>query len=141
MKIILNTDGGARGNPGIAGAGAVIFDEAGKILASDSQALGETTNNEAEYQAVMLGLKLVQDNFGADKLKDLAVELRVDSELIARQLKGQYKVKEDRLRVYYTQIKETIKTKFPNFNIAEIRREQNKEADALANEAMDGARP
>ncbi|OHA58830.1 MAG: hypothetical protein A2571_00390 [Candidatus Vogelbacteria bacterium RIFOXYD1_FULL_44_32] len=137
LKIILNTDGGARGNPGPAGVGAVIYDENKKVVAIASKYIGETTNNEAEYQAVLLGLDLIKKNFSAEQIKSAEVELRVDSELIARQLAGKYKVKEDRLRVYHTQIKEILKTDFPNFKITEIRREQNKEADALANEAMD----
>ncbi len=138
LKIILNTDGGARGNPGPAGIGAVICDENKKIIATASKYIGENTNNEAEYQAVLLGLDLIKKNFKVEEIKLAEIELCVDSELIARQLKGQYKVKEDRLRVYHTEIKEILKADFPNFKITEIRREQNKEADELANEAMDG---
>jgi ribonuclease HI len=136
-KIILNTDGGARGNPGVAGAGAVIIDEEGQVVATVAKSLGVATNNEAEYQAVLLGLDLVKKTFSLDQLKALEVELRVDSELIARQLEGKYKVKEDRLRVYHTKITEMRAMDFPKLKIVEVRREENKLADELANQAMD----
>jgi ribonuclease HI len=139
-KIILNTDGGARGNPGVAGVGAAIFDEEGKVLATTSKPLGIATNNEAEYQAVIAGLDLVRETFGADKLNNLEIELRLDSELIARQLEGKYKVKEDRLRVFHTLIGEMRQKEFLTLKITEVRREHNKLADELANEAMDEAK-
>ena len=109
------------------------------MVATASKYIGKTTNNEAEYQAVILGLDLIKKNFSVAQIKSAEVELRVDSELIARQLAGKYKVKEERLRVYHTKIKEMLKTDFPNFKITEIRREQNELADQLANEAMDEA--
>jgi len=135
-KIILFTDGGARGNPGVAGAGAVIIDEVGETLKEVNKALGVTTNNEAEYQAVILGLEAIKEMFGTEGLKNMEVELKVDSELIARQITGKYKVKEERLKNWWRVI-DDLRVDFPNFTVIEIRREQNKIADRLANEAMD----
>lgn len=137
QKIFLNTDGGARGNPGPAGLGAVLSDENKKTIATASKYIGEATNNEAEYQAVLLGLDLLKQNLKPEIWKETKITLRVDSQLIARQIKGEYKVKEERLKVFCNQIKQIIKKDFPQFEIMEIRREQNQIADGLANEAMD----
>jgi ribonuclease HI len=135
-KIIIFTDGGARGNPGIAGAGAVIVGEDGVVLKEVNKALGVTTNNEAEYQAVILGLETIKTMFSIDDLKSIEVELKVDSELIARQITGKYKVKEERLKNWWRVI-DDLRADIPNLTVTEIRRELNKEADRLANEAMD----
>src|SRR3989344_2420946 len=92
-KIIIYTDGGARGNPGPAGVGAVIIDESGKILKEISEFLGTRTNNWAEYEAIILGLQAVKKIFGKEKLKNIFVEVRTDSELVARQVSGFYQIK------------------------------------------------
>ncbi|OHA59755.1 MAG: hypothetical protein A2589_02845 [Candidatus Vogelbacteria bacterium RIFOXYD1_FULL_46_19] len=136
-KIILNTDGGARGNPGPAGAGAVVTGGTGQVLAKASKYLGETTNNEAEYQGVILGLETIKKNFSKDKLKNLQVEVRLDSELVTRQLLGQYQVKEERLWPWFMKINNFRVSDFPNISFTHVPREANAVADELANEAMD----
>lgn len=136
-KITLFTDGGARGNPGPAAAGAVIFDEEGKVLKEVSDYLGETTNNVAEYEALLRILKATQEMFG-ESLSDMKVEIKMDSELIVRQMAGIYKVKEPSLKERYIQIKEILKN-FPHHEFIHVRREFNKHADKLVNEAIDNA--
>ena len=136
-KIILNTDGGSRGNPGPAGVGAVLSDVAGNPLKTANKFIGETTNNEAEYQGVLLGLELAKKYLGKDKIKDTEIEVRVDSELIARQLRGDYQVKEERLWPYFMVVWNKRVSEFKKLSFVEIPREENKLADKLANEAMD----
>lgn len=138
-KIYLNTDGGSRGNPGPAGCGTVVSDEKGTVLKKASKFLGTTTNNEAEYQAVILGLETLKKMYGTDKLKNLEIVVKMDSELVCKQLNGQYQLKEEKLwpffiRIWNLQVKDLPKIKFTY-----IPREQNSLADGLANEAMDGA--
>ncbi len=135
-KVIIYTDGGSRGNPGFAGAGAYITDGDGKEIKSVSEFLGVKTNNFAEYEAVILGLKEIKKIFGK-KLADMDVEVRMDSELVKKQLSGEYQVKEESLfpkfiKIWNLQIKD-----IPNITFTHIRREKNKVADALANKAMD----
>lgn len=131
------TDGGSRGNPGPAGAGAVLFDEKGTLLKEGAKFLGTMTNNEAEYEAVLLGLSLAKTHFGKEKLKDLSIEVCLDSELVARQLSLRYQVKEPRLFSYFVTVSNLRITLFPNLTFRHVLREQNKEADRLANKAMD----
>jgi len=128
-KLFLNTDGGARGNPGPAGIGAVFTDEGGQVVAEFKEYIGETTNNDAEYRALILGLTKAKDfNF-----KEL--ECRLDSELVVKQLNGEYKVKGDHLKEHYNKIKEL--TFFAPVSFRHVPREQNKRADALVNRAID----
>src|SRR3989344_1642711 len=96
-KIIIYTDGGARGNPGPAGIGALITDERGKKLKEISEYIGKTTNNFAEYEALIRALSAIHELFG-EKIKNLSIEVRMDSELVVRQLDGLYKVKEKTLK-------------------------------------------
>jgi len=96
-KYLIWTDGGSRGNPGPAGAGAVVTDVAGQQLTSAAKYLGLATNNEAEYQAVILGLELVSRRLGSGQLAQLSLEFHLDSELVAKQLNGQYQIKEEKL--------------------------------------------
>lgn len=137
QKVVIFTDGGARGNPGPAAAGAVIFDEKGKVLKEVSDYLGETTNNVAEYEALLRVLHAAQNLFG-EELKNITVDIKMDSELIVRQINGVYKVKEPSLKERYIQIKELLKN-MPNATFTHVRREQNKHADKLVNEAIDKA--
>ncbi|MEK7504779.1 MAG: reverse transcriptase-like protein, partial [Patescibacteria group bacterium] len=131
-KIILYTDGGSRGNPGIAGAGAVITDEAGKVIKEASKPLGITTNNEAEYQGVILGLETTKKHFGPsmgraskEKIRDLDITLKLDSELVAKQLRGEYQIKEDNLGKLFLKIWNARVADFPKLTITHIPREQN----------------
>ncbi len=133
--IVMSTDGGARGNPGHAGAGVYIADGAGSELATVSAYLGKRTNNWAEYQAIILGLEKLHTLYG-DALADMTIVVRMDSELIVRQLNGIYKVKNADLKEQYAKARELLEG-LKHIDIVHVRREYNKEADALANEAMD----
>ncbi|MDP6387969.1 MAG: ribonuclease HI family protein [Candidatus Pacebacteria bacterium] len=138
-KIILFTDGGARGNPGPAGIGIVIADDKGNILKEVSKFLGDTTNNFAEYEAVIEGLRALKRVFGTEKLKDFDIEVKLDSELVANQLSGTYQIKEESLFPQFIRIHNMQVKDFPKIKFSHIPREKNKEADRLANEAMDAA--
>ncbi len=130
-KIIINTDGGARGNPGPAGIGVVIKSENGQILGNFKQYIGEATNNCAEYKALILAL---QETVKISK--ETVLEIRMDSELIVRQMQGQYKIKEPSLKLLAAEVIKLIKN-FKNVTFRHVPREQNKEADKLVNEAID----
>lgn len=135
-KIIIYTDGGSRGNPGPAAIGGQIQNENGDVLKEFSEAIGNATNNIAEYQAVAEGLKTVKDLFGK-KTKEMAIECRMDSELIQKQLTNVYQVKDAGLVPYFMEIHNLRVSQFPNLTITHVRREKNKEADRLVNEALD----
>lgn len=128
-KISLYVDGGARGNPGPAGLGVVIFDTAGKKLKEFNKYLGIATNNIAEYNAVIYGLQeaLIE--------KAEEIELCLDSELVAQQLKGEYRVKDSKLKPLFEQALHLI-SGFKKIDIKHIPREKNKEADKLVNKAI-----
>jgi len=128
-KLIINTDGGSRNNPGPAGVGVVFSDENGKILAKYKEYIGEATNNVAEYKALILALKKTK-NFMAEE-----IECRLDSELVVRQLAGHYKVKEPTIKELNAKVHEL--TFFKPIKFVHIRREQNKLADRLVNEVID----
>lgn len=130
MKIIIHSDGGARGNPGPAGIGALLQDESGKVLAEISEYLGETTNNQAEYKALIAGLEKAVE-LGADE-----VECFLDSELVVKQLKREYKVKNKDIAPLFLQVSNLL-TKIKKYRFQHVFRESNKEADRLANLAMD----
>ena len=129
-KVIVCTDGAARGNPGPASIGVTIKDEKGNLLASISRGIGVTTNNQAEYRAVIAALEKVV-NLGIKN-----VELRADSELVVKQISGKYKVKNVGLRSLYQKVVQLIGS-LESFKIKYIPRAQNSEADALANKALD----
>ncbi len=135
-KVICYTDGGARGNPGPAGAGVFITEENGKPLAEVSQFLGNATNNFAEYAAVLLALRTLKKKYGA-KTKSMAFEIRLDSELIERQLSYRYQIKEPGLVPQFMEIHNFRVKDFPNLTFTHIPRAKNREADRLANVAMD----
>jgi len=130
------TDGGARGNPGPAGAGAVIFDKNMKSVVEASKFLGIQTNNIAEYEAVILGLAKLTELVPEKDQEQTEVTLRLDSELVQRQIIGQYRVKDAGLYKKYLEVRNLMNT-FPKITFEHVRREQNKEADQLANIAMD----
>lgn len=133
MKILSYTDGGARGNPGPAGAGAVLYDaESDELLAEISEYLGEQTNNVAEYEALLMALQRAQE-LGAE-----SVHCKLDSELIVKQMNGEYRVKNLVLQKYFVKIW-NLRQQFQSVTFEHIRRELNKEADKLANRAMDRA--
>jgi len=136
-KVIMYTDGGARGNPGPAGAGVFIYNDKGEIIRKAHLFLGKMTNNEAEYQAVILGLDTLKKTFGKDKTRELDIEVRMDSELVGKQLRHEYQVKEASLVPLFMKIHNLRVADFPNLHITFIPREKNVEADKLANQAMD----
>jgi ribonuclease HI len=126
----LYTDGAARGNPGPAGAGAVLLDAGGGQVATLAEYLGKLTNNEAEYAALLKGLELARTH-GATELL-----VHMDSELVVRQLLGRYKVKAEHLRPTYEKALKELKT-FKTWSVVHVRREQNSIADQLANLGVD----
>jgi ribonuclease HI len=132
MKIILYTDGAARGNPGPAAFGVVLADPSGHEIYANGQAIGKATNNVAEYRALLFGLE------HAAPLAD-EIEIRTDSELMARQLNGAYKVHADHLKPLHEQAQRLLK-RFKRVNIVIIPRALNRRADELANQALDGWR-
>ena len=136
-KVILYTDGGSRGNPGIAGAGVAVVGGNGQILKTASKPLGTMTNNEAEYHAVIFGLETLKKLFGKEKTKELQVEIRLDSELVCRQLSGIYQTKEEHLWPLFMKIWNARVSEFPHLSFTHIPREDNAIADKMANEAMD----
>jgi ribonuclease HI len=135
MKLIIYTDGGARENPGPAAIGVVITQE-GQILKKYDEFIGETTNNEAEYQAVIFALKKVKLLFGKKKAKQMEIEVCLDSELIVRQLNHQYKIKEENLQPLFIKVW-NLMLDFCQVSFKHIPREKNKEADRLVNQALD----
>lgn len=128
-KVIINADGVSRGNPGPAAIGATIKDERGKLLASISQRIGHTTNNQAEYRALIAALK------GALKLGVTEVGIYLDSELVVKQVTGRYRVKNAALKPLYSEVKKLL-GQLRGFTITHVPRQQNREADKLANAAF-----
>ena len=137
-KIVVYTDGGSRGNPGPAAVGVVIKDENDRLIKKYSKSIGIRTNNEAEYEAVIFALAKIKQLFGKENLENIAIEIRMDSELVARQLKGEYKVEEEKLFPLFIKIW-NMKMDFGHIAYTEIPREKNKEADRILNEELDGA--
>lgn len=137
MPFILYADGGARGNPGSAGSGAVVFDLAGKRVVEVSDYIGETTNNVAEYEAVLRGLTKLKDEYAEGFFNHTPVVVRMDSELVIKQLRKEYKVKHPNLVPRHLELNNLIARHFPLITFEHVRREFNKDADALANQAMD----
>ncbi len=132
-KYILYTDGAARGNPGPAGAGAYLCTEEGEVVAEIAEYLGETTNNVAEYQGLIVGLKKLIE-MGAQEVESL--EIRADSELMVRQIQGKYRVKHPNLKPLFAEAIGLLK-KIGKYSIKHIPREENSEADRLSNLAID----
>jgi ribonuclease HI len=128
--ITINTDGGARGNPGPAGVGVVFSSQTGKILHEFKAYIGEATNNVAEYKALVLALE------EAEKLNYKELQILMDSELVVRQMQGVYKIKEPALQVLAKQVL-ALSNHFKKVAYRHIPREKNKAADKLVNQAID----
>ncbi|MCX5677721.1 MAG: ribonuclease HI family protein [Candidatus Omnitrophica bacterium] len=128
-KLYLYTDGGSRGNPGPSGIGVVILDSNKKKIKEVFKYIGEATNNVAEYTALVLGLK------EALVLKAADVVIYMDSELLAKQLKGEYKVKDANMKTFFDESLNLLKN-FNSFEVKHIKRAKNKEADKLVNKAI-----
>lgn len=136
-KIIIYTDGGSRGNPGKAGVGIVFCNEKDQKIKEYAEYLGDKiTNNEAEYQAVILALKKFKHLFSKQIAKNSEVEVRSDSELMVKQLNAEYKVINEKIQPLFLEVW-NLKFDFGKVKFKQIPREKNKEADRLANEAMD----
>jgi len=131
-KIQIFTDGGARGNPGPAAVGVVVLDAEGKEIAKFGKKIGLTTNNVAEYSAVIAALGWVKQN-------DTSVEVHcfLDSELVARQLEGRYKVKDAKLKPLFFQVRQLVLALGGRVSFAHVPRAKNHHADRLVNEALD----
>ena len=132
-RVVVHVDGGARGNPGPAAVAAVVSEPGGAVLAERGVAIGEATNNVAEYRAVLLGLELAAE-LGASE-----VEVVNDSELIARQIEGRYKVKHEGLKPLHAEARRALGA-FEAWQVRSVRREANTRADALVNETLDRAK-
>ena len=130
MRVTVHVDGGARGNPGPAAAAAVISTPDGDVLDEAMEVLGEQTNNVAEYRGLLLGLRRARD-LGATE-----VDVVNDSELIAKQLTGAYKVKHSGLRPLYVEAMRALR-EFDRWSVRSVPRAQNAHADALVNQALD----
>ena len=130
MKLVIHVDGGARGNPGPAAAACVVSSPDGTVLAERAELIGAVTNNVAEYRALLLGLAQARQ-LGADE-----VEIVGDSELVARQLNGTYKVKHPAMRPLYEQAIDALRA-FERWQIRTVPRAENARADALVNAALD----
>lgn len=132
LRLVVSIDGAARGNPGPAGIGVLIREENGPMERELFRYIGEATNNVAEYEALLLALR------EAGKLKPARISIRSDSELLVRQIIGTYRVKNPRLAALHAQAQDLIRT-IPSFHIEHVDRELNRQADALANRAINKA--
>src|SRR3954452_12749386 len=130
LNFTVHVDGGSRGNPGPAAAAAVATDASGELLGERKRYIGETTNNVAEYQGVLLALELARELGASD------VEVVNDSELVARQIGGQYRVKQEHLKPLHREVMDALRD-FDRWQVRSVRREQNVRADELVNEALD----
>ena len=133
MKLVLHVDGGSRGNPGPAAIGVVVSAPDGEVVDEVAETIGVATNNVAEYKAVLRALERARE-LGADE-----VEVVNDSELVAKQLNGQYKVKHPAMRPLFLEAQAALR-QFAKAEIRTVRREHNAHADSLVNAALDGAR-
>ena len=133
MKLTINIDGGSRGNPGPAGAGVIARDGAGNVLAARGVFLKHATNNVAEYTGLLTALETARQLGGND------VTIISDSELLVRQMNGQYRVKNEGLKPLFDQAG-TLAARLPRVRYTHVRRELNKDADRLANLAMNAKR-
>ncbi|MDQ3018567.1 MAG: ribonuclease HI family protein [bacterium] len=131
-KLVINTDGGARGNPGPAGIGVIIKTEDGEMVYQFGGYIGEATNNVAEYKALIKSLEESKHLGGTD------LRIQMDSELIVKQMQGIYKIKEPTLQGLAQEVLKLLKN-FAGYSFVHVRREFNKEADAMVNQAIDAA--
>jgi len=131
VRLTVNVDGGARGNPGPAAIAAVVRDEGGEVVDERGERIGRATNNVAEYRALLLGIERARA-LGATEL-----DLVGDSELVVKQVKGEYKVKDATMKELHAEVKRAL-SGLEAWSISHVRRERNADADRLVNEALDG---
>ena len=134
QRLVLRTDGASRGNPGPAAAGVVIENEQGKLLAQGKKYLGPLTNNQAEYQALILGLQAIS------RYQPAEVQVYLDSDLVVQQMNGRYRVKDAGLLALYQEATR-LAAALPQIQFQHVPRSKNARADALANEALDANQP
>ncbi len=134
MKFIIFTDGASRGNPGLASYGYTISDDQGNIINEKGEYIGTTTNNVAEYSAVLNAFKYLLESY----LNDLPIEINLfaDSKLVAEQLSGRWRIKNENLKLIFNEIK-VLENKLGKVTYTHVYRSQNKRADSLANQALD----
>ena len=130
MKMVLNTDGGARGNPGPGAIGVVLKNSDGDIILELGQYIGRSTNNEAEYKALLTGLKSAKEKNAS------SLSCYLDSELVVKQMRGEYKVKNSKLKKFFDEAKKLEKS-FTKIEYKHVPRSKNKEADTLVNKVLD----
>jgi len=135
-KLIIHTDGGSRGNPGSAAIGVVLADSSGRPSRRYAKAVGVRSNNEAEYEAVLFALAKARALYGKERIKAMEVEVRMDSELVVRQLGAEYKIEEERLWPLFMKIW-NVRLDFGELAFRHVPRGENREADRLVNEALD----
>lgn len=136
-KFIIYTDGGSRGNPGKAGVGIVICNEEKQIVKKYGEYLGDNlTNNEAEYSAVIIALKKFKNLFGKSLVENTDIEIRSDSELLVKQMNGEYKILDEKIQKLFIEVW-NLKLDFKSVKFKSVLREKNREADQLVNEALD----
>jgi len=136
QRIITYTDGASRGNPGPASIGVAVCNNNGDLLKGYSETIGKTTNNDAEYQAVIFALKKMRALFGKKNIKNYEILIKSDSQLLVSQLTGKYKIKDSNIQKLFIEIW-NLKVDYGKIDFKHISREQNKLADKLANEALD----
>ncbi len=134
LKLIVYTDGASRGNPGPASYGFTVADGKGKLLYEEGEYIGITTNNVAEYTAVLKSFKLIRKKF--QEKSPLQIELFADSKLVAEQLSGRFKIKHPNLKPIFNEIK-VLEMQFGSVMYTHVPREKNTLADSLANKALD----
>jgi ribonuclease HI len=135
MEFTIFADGGSRGNPGPAGAGAIVRDGEGKVVAEISEYLGINTNNVAEYTGILSALETLAAKLG-EKASEASIIVKMDSMLVVKQMNGEYRIKHPNLQPLAARVNE-VRRKFKSVTFAHVYREHNKEADRLANLAMD----
>lgn len=135
-RFVIYTDGGSRGNPGPGAVGVVIINSKGELIKKYSQYLGISTNNQAEYQAVIFALKKVKALFGKKKAKILEIEIKSDSQFLIKQLNGEYKILDEKIQPLFLKAW-NLKIDFKKVKFTEISREENNKADFLVNEVLD----
>jgi ribonuclease HI len=136
-KFIIYTDGGSRGNPGKAAIGVVICNEKEQEVKKYGEYLGDDlTNNDAEYQAIIFALKKFKALFGKKLSENTDIEIKADSELVVKQLNGEYRLENPRIQQFFIEIW-NLKFDFKSIKFKHIPRERNREADRLVNEALD----
>lgn len=134
--VTIFTEGGSRGDPGPAAVGAQLVGADGVVLGEVSEIIGNASNNFAEYFAVMRALQIAKELFG-EQTNEIQFELKLDNELVKKQLNGEYQIKEPGLVPLFIEIHNMRITHFPNFMVTQVQREFNKEANRLVNEALD----